>query len=247
MTCDAIVCDWNGTIVGYRDEKPVLESIAVGILRASVPFHVPTVVRILRARRELQRLYTEKRREPDFDYVREMFRVFNGKIIRGERVSVIRRSVDSFAADGRTQAALDWRVLRPIREAHQAGRVTGVFSAGYRYGIERVLTVAGFHRDFDFFEADDLKAEDGKAVEFALNIYQNKPRLLAELLKRRNLDAGRTAYLGDSQDDEGSFEIVKYPIVPFLAPRDVKERYALKYQAFVPDSESDLANYLRRA
>lgn len=232
--------------MAYRDEKPILASIAVGILRASIPFHVLRVVRILRARRELESLYQERRREGGFDYVREMFKVFNGKIIGGVPVSVIHRSVDRYAAEQRTQAELDRRVLRSIREARQAGKVTGVFSAGYRYGIERILTVAGFSQDFAFYEADDLKDENGKAVEFALNIYQNKPRLLADLLKRRNLDADRTAYLGDSEDDEGCFEMVKYPIVPFLAPEEVKQRYARKYQAFVPETEKDLADFIRK-
>ncbi len=172
--------------------------------------------------------------------------MFNGKIIGGVPVSLMHRTVDRYAAEPQTQARLDRRVLRPIKEAHQAGKVTGVFSAGYRYGIERILTVAGFHECFDFYEADDLKDEDGKAVEFVLNIYRNKPRLLVELLRRRGLDADRVAYIGDSEDDEGCFEMVKYPIVPFLAPEELKQRYAQEYRAFVPESEKELADFIRK-
>src|SRR4030042_4042175 len=135
MPCDAIISDWNGTIVGYRDEKPILRSIATGIFRASVPFHPMRIVTILRAQRELERLYAEGRREGDFDYIREMFRVFNGKIVAGVPVPLIRRLVDRYAAEPGTQGEIDLRVLRPIREAHQIGKLTGVFSAGYRYGI----------------------------------------------------------------------------------------------------------------
>jgi len=247
MPCDAIISDWNGTILGHRDEKPILTSIAVGVFRASVPFHPLRLVLILKARRELENLYHERRREGDFDYVTEMFKVFNGRIIHGAPVSVIHRTVERYAAEPQTQAMLDQRVLRPIREAHQAGKVTGVFSAGYCHGIESILMVAGFHGDFDFYQADGLRENDGRAVEFTLNIYRNKPRLLADLLRQRNLEASRVAYLGDSEDDEGCFELVKYPVVSFLAPEEAKQRYARKYRAFVPGSEKELSDYLRRS
>jgi hypothetical protein len=247
MPCEAIICDWNGTIIEYRDEKPILKSIATGLFKDAIPFHPLRIVCILRAQQELERLYRERRRGTGFDFVREMFRVFNGKIVGGVPIHLIRRSVEGYAAEPRTQGMLDQRILRPVGEAHQAGKVTGIFSAGYRYGIERILTVAGYHECFDFYEADDFREENGKAIEFALRIYRNKPMVLLNLLRDRNLDARRVAYLGDSEDDEGCFEIVKYPIVPFLAPEELKQRYAQKYQAFVPDSEKDLADYLRNA
>jgi phosphoglycolate phosphatase-like HAD superfamily hydrolase len=247
MPCDAIISDWNGTIVGYRDEKPILQSIARGIFRSSLPFHPLRMMSILRAQRELETLYAEGRREGDFDYVREMFRVFNSRIVAGVPAETIRRLVDRYAAQPGTQSELDLRVLRPIREAHHEGMVTGIFSAGYRYGIERILAVAGFLQAFDFCEADDLRQEKGRAVGFLLNIYRNKARLLADLLRGRNLDARRVAYLGDSEGDEGCFEMVRYPIVPFLAPEEAKQHYAQKYRAFVPESEEELADFLRRS
>jgi hydroxymethylpyrimidine pyrophosphatase-like HAD family hydrolase len=107
--------------------------------------------------------------------------------------------------------------------------------------------VAGFLQAFDFCEADDLRQEKGRAVGFLLNIYRNKARLLADLLLRRDLDARRVAYLGDSEGDEGCFEMVRYPIVPFLAPEEAKQHYARKYRAFVPESEEELADFLRRS
>ncbi|MBM4444801.1 MAG: HAD family hydrolase [Chloroflexi bacterium] len=246
MACDAIISDWNGTIVGYRDEKPILQNIARGVFKSSLPFHPLRMVSILRAQRELETLYTEGRRKGDFDYIREMFRVFNGRIVAGVPVPLVLALVDRYAAQPGTQNELDLRVLRPISEAHREGKVTGVYSAGYRYGIEMILTVAGFRQDFDFCEADDLREEKGRAVGFMLNIYRNKPRLLAELLSRRGLDARRVAYLGDSEDDEGCFEMVQYPVVPFLAPEEAKQRYARKYRAFVPESEKELSDFLRR-
>ena len=247
MACDAVICDWNGTLIEYRDERPILENIARDLFRASIPFHPFRMVRILRARRKLEMLYREGHREAEFDFVREMFKVYNERIINGSAVSFICRSVDKYANEEQTQAKLDHRVLRLIKECHKLGKTTGVFSAGYEYGIRKILAVAGYSKYFDFYEADHLKENNGWATEFGLSIYKNKPRLLMKLLKDRNLDASRVAYLGDSEDDEGCFEIVRYPVIAFLAPDELKERYAQTYKAFVPRDEIDLADYLRHA
>lgn len=247
MPCDAIICDWNGTIIAYRNERPILEGIAVDVFKACFPFHPFRMARIFKARRELETLYQEGRRDNEFDFVREMFRVYNERIINGVAVSIIYRSIEKHANKRQTQAKLDHRILRPIKECHQAGKTTGIFSAGYKYGIERILAVAGYDRYFDFCEADRLREDDGRAVEFALDVYKRKPTLLLELLRDRNMDASRVAYLGDSEDDEGCFEIVGYPVLAFLAPEELKESYAQKYKAFVPADEKDLANYLRHA
>jgi len=219
----------------------------VDVFRASIPFHPFRMARILKARRELETLYQEGRQEAEFDFVKEMFRIYNGKIINGVPVSIIHRSIEKHANKQRTQAKLDHRVLRPIKECHQAGKTTGIFSAGYKYGIERILAVAGYDKYFDFCEAEQLREDDGRAIEFALDVYKRKPGLLLGLLRDRSMDASRVAYLGDSEDDEGCFEIVGYPVLAFLAPEELKQCYARKYKAFVPEDEKDLANYLRYA
>jgi len=244
MACNSIICDWNGTIIAYWDEKPILESIAVDLFKASIPFRPFRIARILKARRELETLYREGHSDK-FDFVKEMFRIYNEMIIKGLPVSFIHRSIDRYAKKQQTQAKLDHRVLRPIKACHQAGRTTGILSAGYKYGIERILAVAGYNEYFDFCEADHLKEDHSRAIEFGLNIYKNKPKLLLKLLRDRNMDASTVVYLGDSEDDEGCFEIVRYPVVAFLAAEELKERYARKYKAFVPENEKDLANYLK--
>ena len=247
MPPDVIICDWNGTLIEYRDERPLLENIAVDVFKASIPFHPFRLARILKARRELEALYTEARRDVDFDFIREMFRIYNKRIISGVPVTLIHRSVDKYAKKHETQAKLDLRILKPVKELHQAGKTTGIFSAGYKYGIERIISVAGCAQYFDFCEADYLTESKDRAIEFGLNIYKRKPPLLLKLLNDRNIDANRVAYIGDSEDDEGCFEIVKYPVLSFLAPDELKQRYARKYRAFVPKEEKDLSDYLRRA
>jgi len=244
MPPDVIICDWNGTLIEYRDERPVLENTARDMFKASFPFHPFRMARILKARKELEELYRKGGGDAETDFTRELFRIYNERIIKGVPVPVILRSIERYARKRQTQAKLEYRVLRPIRECHQAGKTTGIFSAGYGQGIERILAAAGYAECFDFIEADKLKENKGKAIEFGLNIYKKKPPLLLKLLQEKNIDARRVAYLGDSEDDEGCFEIVGYPVVAFLAPDEIKQKFARKYKAFVPKDEKDLADYL---
>jgi phosphoglycolate phosphatase-like HAD superfamily hydrolase len=245
MPPDVIICDWNGTLIGYPDERPVLENTARDMFKASFPFHPLRMARILKARRELEELYRKGRDNAETDFIRELFRIYNERIIEGMPVSLILRSIEKYARKPQTQDKLEHRVLRPIKDCHQAGKTTGIFSAGYEYGIERILAAAGYTECFDFIEADKLKASRGEAIEFGLDIYKKKPQGLLKLLQDRKIDASRVAYLGDSEDDEGCFELVGYPVAAFLTPDELKQRFALKYKAFVPKDEQDLANYLK--
>ena len=247
MACEALISDWNGTLIEYRTEMPALERVGVDAFRASIPFHPLRVLRILKARAQLQALRRQGRSETDFDFIKEMFGVFNQMVVSGLPTSVVHDSFERYANNAETQSRLDLRLLRLIKEFHEAGRTTGILSAGYRYGIERVLTVAGYRYCFDFCEADEFRTEDGRVIEFGLNVYRNKPRLLLGHLAERHLDARRVAYIGDSEDDEGCFEMVGYPVVALLAPDDFKAKYAQKYRAFVPISESSLRDYLLHA
>jgi phosphoserine phosphatase len=247
MACEALISDWNGTLIEYRTEMPALERVGIDAFRASMPFHPLRVLRILKARAQLQALRRQERSETDFDFIKEMFGVFNQMVVSGLPTSVVHDSFERYANSAETQSRLDLRLLRLIKEFHEAGKTTGILSAGYRYGIERVLTVAGYRYCFDFCEADEFRTENGRVIEFGLNIYRNKPRLLLGHLAERHLDARRVAYIGDSEDDEGCFEMVGYPVVALLAPDDFKAKCTRKYRAFVPNSDTELADYLQRA
>jgi phosphoserine phosphatase len=247
MPVDAIICDWNGTIIEYRNERPILENVAIDVFKDSFPFHPFRMARILKTRRELETSYRELQQHAEADSVRDLFRIYNKRIVNGTPVSIIRRSIDEYAIRPHVQAALDLRILRTIKECHAAGKTTGILSAGYRYGIERILTVAGYYKFFDFCVADYLEEDDGKAIEFRLDIFTRKADRLLKLLSERSLEANRVAYLGDSEGDEGCFEIVGHPVLALLAPDDLKAIYAKKYGAFVPKDEVDLVNYLQHA
>jgi phosphoglycolate phosphatase-like HAD superfamily hydrolase len=246
MACEALISDWNGTLIEYRTEMAALERVGVDAFRASIPFHPLRALRILKARGRLRAIRRQGRPDTDFDFIKDMFGVFNRMVVSGLPTTVARLSFDRYAHSAETQSRLDLRLLRIIKECHQAGKTTGILSAGYRYGIERALTVAGYRQHFDFCEADEFRCEGGTVVEFGLNIYRNKPRLLYRLLAERHLDAAQVAYVGDSEDDEGCFEMVGHPVVAFFAPGDFKGNCARKYGAFVPDSESSLRDHLLR-
>ena len=246
MSFEALISDWNGTLIEYRTEMRALERVGVDAFRASVPLHPLRALRILKAREQLRAIRRQGLPDTDFDSIKDMFGVFNQKVVSGLPTSVVQASFERYAKSGETQSKLDLRLLRLIKESHEAGKTTGILSAGYRYGIERVLTVAGYRQHFDFCEADGFRTEHGRVIEFGLNIYRNKPRLLRELLGERHLQAEQVAYIGDSEDDEGCFEIVGYPIVAFFAPAEFKDKCGQKYKAFAPDSESCLRDYLMR-
>ena len=246
MSCEAMISDWNGTLIGYRTEMPVLERVGVDAFRASIPFLPLRTLRILRARAQLRALRRQGRPETDFDFIKDMFSVFNRMVVSGLPTSVVQASFERYANNAETQSRLDLRLLRLARDFHEAGKTTGILSAGYRQGIEKVLRVAGYRQYFDFCEADEFRTEDGRVLEFGLNIYRNKPKLLQRLLAERHLEAGSTAYVGDSEDDEGCFEIVGYPLVAFFAPDEFKDKCSRKYGAFVPGSESSLRDHLMR-
>jgi phosphoserine phosphatase len=246
MPCEALISDWNGTIIAYRTEVPALERVGVDAFWASVPFRPDRTLRILKARAQLRALQRQGRPETDFDFIKEMFGVFNRMVVSGLPTSVVQASFERYANSPETQSRLDLRLLRLSKDFHEAGKTTGILSAGYRQGIERVLAVAGYRQCFDFCEADEFRTEDGRVLEFGLNVYRNKPRLLRRLLAERHLEAKRVAYIGDSEDDEGCFEIVGHPVVAFLAPSEFKDKCSGKYGAFVPDSESSLWDHLMR-
>jgi phosphoglycolate phosphatase-like HAD superfamily hydrolase len=160
-------------------------------------------------------------------------------------MSFVRRLVEKYSRRRDVQNKVVYQVLRPIAERHRAGITTGILSAGYGYGIQMILKSAGHGDCFDFYEANQLAETADKAVGFTLDIYKNKAELLLRLLKDRDLDPAKTAYLGDSLDDAGCFEITGHPIVSFLTPDGLKQKFAQKYNAFIPEDESDLARYLR--
>jgi len=243
MAFQAIIADWNGTLILDRNETPILRNIAIDIAKFRFFRRPQDAVRLFRAQRELTKLNEEQRQDENFDFVREMHRIYNEEIIKGIPMSVIRRSVERYAAKPEVQEKVDLRILRLLRKYHDENKTIGVFSAGYADGIDQILRACGFRSSFDFIFADLLEEKDGVASGLLLRIYKHKAPLLEELSKERGFDLKKTVYIGDTADDEGCFQLVKYPVVSFFAADEFKKCCADKYGAFVPESEEDLIEF----
>jgi len=245
MTCSAIICDWNGTLFEDIDDEAIARAITAALAKSYVPWHPFKLARLIKTRKELEALNNQRNESREEDRVIEIFRIFSENIINGVPMSLVCRFVERYAKRREVQDKVIYKALRPIAEFHQAGVTTGILSAGYNYGIEMILKSAGYGGCFDFCEANLLAETGNKATGFTLNIYKNKADLLLRIIKERELDPKRTAYMGDSLDDTGCFEVIGHPIVSFLTPEGLKQSFAQKYGVFIPEDESDLTKYLQ--
>lgn len=244
MSVSALICDWNGTIIHYRNEKPLLNFIGVELFKSCLPFRISRMAHILRAKKRMELIENGDSHNPDVNPVREIFRVYNEEIIRGVPVAVIKHAVDKYARRSKTQRKLDRRILESVKRCYLEGKTTGILSAGYDYGIHMILKESGYAGCFHFCEADTLSQENGYALEFGLSIYGSKHHVLERVMRERKLDPAQVAYIGDSEDDAGCLEMVGYPLVPFFAPDELKQRFSRQYNAFVPRDGEDLHKYL---
>jgi phosphoserine phosphatase len=245
MSPALLLCDWNGTLITDRDEKVILHYIARYIFWASIPFHPFRMASILSGKKMLDAMHDEDSHiKGDFDRVRSTIDIYNRKMLQGVPISLIHKSMERYARQQGTLDKLDYRLLRVVEKCHSNGITAGVFSAGLKYGIEAILEAAGYRDCFDLYMADVIEEDKGKAIRYGLTIYNRKPEVLLKLLDERNVPVRDVAYIGDSEDDTGCFEIVGYPIVSFLAPDELKQKYARSYNAFVPETEDELLRFL---
>jgi phosphoserine phosphatase len=244
MTCSAIISDWNGTLYRNADEEAFLRTLGMELAKRCVPGHPVRLIRLINAKKKLEGLIL-KNIESDCDYVVDIYRVYNKEVIRGTPVSLIHRLVESYSGLPKVQNKIIHDMLRPISAMHQQGVVTGILSAGYKYGIQMTLKAACYDHCFDFCEANSLDENDGRAIGFTLDIYKNKTQKLIDLLDSKNIEAKKLVYIGDSSDDAGCFEIAGFPVVSFLTPDKLKEEFAKKYSTFIPQNEKDLEKYLK--
>ena len=245
MTCSAIICDWNGTLYEDIDEAAIVKAIIVDLAKGYIPSHPFKFARLLKTKNELETLRRKRNQGLENGRLVEILQSDSEKIIKGVPMSAVRRLVEKYSNRRDVQAKVVLKALRPVVERHRSGITTGILSAGYSYGIQMILKSAGYVDCFDFYKANTLTETGDKAVGFTLSIYKNKAELLLNILKDRNLDPQKTAYLGDAMEDVGCFEVIGHPIVSFLTPEALKQKFAQEYRAFIPKDESDLARYLK--
>ena len=245
MTCSAIICDWNGTLYEDVDEEAIVKAIIVDLAKSYIPSHPFKFARLIKTKNELEILNRKRNQGLGNDRIVEVLQAYSEKLIKGVPMSLIRRLVEKYSNRRDVQDKVVFKVLRPVAERHRSGITTGILSAGYSYGIQMILKSAGYVDCFDFYKANILTETEDKAIGFTLSIYKNKAELLLKILKDRDLDPKKTAYLGDALEDVGCFEVIGHPIVSFLTPEVLKHKFAQEYRAFIPKDESDLARYLK--
>jgi phosphoserine phosphatase len=245
MTCSAIICDWNGTLYEDVDEEAIVKAIIVDLAKSYIPSHPFKFARLIKTKNELEILNRKRNQGLGNDRIVEVLQAYSEKLIKGVPMSLIRRLVEKYSNRRDVQDKVVFKVLRPVAECHRSGITTGILSAGYSYGIQMILKSAGYVDCFDFYKANILTETEDKAIGFTLSIYKNKAELLLKILKDRDLDPKKTAYLGDALEDVGCFEVIGHPIVSFLTPEVLKHKFAQEYRAFIPKDESDLARYLK--
>ena len=245
MTCSAIICDWNGTLFEDVDEEAIVKAIIVDLAKSYIPSHPFKFARLIKTKNELEILNRKRNQGLGNDRIVEVLQAYSEKLIKGVPMSLIRRLVEKYSNRRDVQDKVVFKVLRPVAERHRSGITTGILSAGYSYGIQMILKSAGYVDCFDFYKANILTETEDKAIGFTLSIYKNKAELLLKILKDSDLDPKKTAYLGDALEDVGCFEVIGHPIVSFLTPEVLKQKFAQEYRAFIPKDESDLARYLK--
>ena len=141
-----------------------MEGIARDYFLASFPWHPAQISRILQVRKKLKLLYREKRRDPSFDYIVEMFRVFNENIVNGLPSEFVFKCIERYARHDNTVKKIDPRLMRIVESCHRAGKITGILSAGFIFNIRSTLHAIGKENLFNSIEANILQEHEGKAV-----------------------------------------------------------------------------------
>jgi phosphoserine phosphatase len=227
------------------DEGAIVKAIIIDLAKSYIPSHPFKFARLIKTKNELEILNRKRNQGLGNDRMVEVLQAYSQKLIKGVPMSLVRRLVEKYSNRRDVQNKVVFQVLRPVAERHRAGITTGILSAGYSYGIQMILKSAGYGDCFDFYEANSLTETEDRAIGFTLSIYKNKADMLLKLLKDMDLDPKKTAYLGDSLDDLGCFELIGHPIVSFLTPDALKQKFAQEYRAFIPKDESDLARYFK--
>jgi len=253
----SVVSDWNGTLIKDKDEAPIFKGLGIAILKAAAnPFHpirkYPQcrVFHLLKVKQKLESIYKGKKSDEESDSVKEMYRMFNEDVIKGLPVKYIQRFIDEYAGIYNTQRMLDRHIFHPLTIKRNSLDKVGILSTGYDYGITKITSASLYLRTglyFDFIIGNPLEHNNGTAIGFSLANYKRKHETLEKFFREGKLEQGACSYIGDSIEDEGCLSLVHYPIISFFATTEFKQYASSKLNAFVPENEHDLLNYLEKA
>lgn len=226
MPIKNIVSDWNGTLISYTTEGKLMENIGLAILKNSGFRHPVKSADLVVDMFHLKDLDKDcKAGKIEYGCI---YDYFNDNVFCGTPDGIVRSAVEKYAA--KAAEKIDMHLLKAIEDLHSNGN-TGILSTGYSDGIIKTLSGIGIV-PFHTITANDIEWNNGKAIKFNLNIYNNKEKFLEDVfLKEHGYRPDETAYIGDTEEDEKCFEMVKYPIASFFATDGFKQHSSGKYDA----------------
>lgn len=248
--------DWNGTLfIPETDEslnKAVAHAIKKDLLGGIIWgkfWNIPRALRLLREGKPAVEKALAQYKKGDAT-LQEVYKAFNQHIIRGTPINVILNAFNQFANDN--YSSVDSRMLDPLMEFRGQRRI---LSTSQSYVIHRTLMEDRYSEIFERFDITAnkfsmLTVKDFKNVAgFTLDIYGKKAKVFKEsFLNDEGWKSDETIYSGDTEDDLPVADLLPkgHFVAPFLASDDFKQLAAKTYGAFVPESEQDWANYLKK-
>ncbi|MBI3190103.1 hypothetical protein HYZ41_00190 [archaeon] len=246
MPIKNIVSDWNGTLIKYPTEGRLMGEIGSSILNSDPYFEHPvkSITNGVRLMKHMTHLIDMKKKykagKIEYDAI---YDYFNENVLRGTPEQIIEKAVKKYAAKAAEE--LDTGLLKAIRDFYNEDKNTGILSTGYMNGIIKTLCTLGTI-PFHTVAANDIEWKNGEAVKFDLNIYKNKEKFLDDVFfKEHKYRPDETTYIGDTEEDEKCFEMVKYPIASFFATDDFKQHAAEKYNAFVAEEPEEYGRIIK--
>ena len=248
MSYKTIVSDWNGTLFEPPTDEELNKEIGYAILAdAKKHWKIGKILGLLRAKKKLKRrlaLYKQGTIP-----LSRVYEPFNENVVRGTSTDIMEVATCYFARENKDR--IDGRILRPIETMKKGGKGTAILSSSYDYSIRRLLHESDFRYLFDDEDiiANILETDGDIAVGFTLDLHDNKTdRFRKEFFEKRGLKHEDIIYLGDGPQDDLVAEYLPRGnfIVPFFATDDFKQNMSGVHDAFIPENEEDLLNYLKK-
>lgn len=240
----AIFCDWNRTIFADKYDHVFFNGyVKREAFRCFKMLKLLKLFSVIEAKHRCEKILYASGNQGDCrnDDIERIVHILNERVFRGTPAGLLERYTDRYAEKGVHR--LDGRILDPLRAVRLSkGIVLGLISSGYTGGIRRILRNAGY--TFDFIRANDFKIQSRRVIEFRLDVFNNKDKILAAFLAEYGIKNTDVLYIGDDEQDECCLSMVGYPVVSFMASDEYRERFQKKFHAFVPKNQDDFARYL---
>ena len=251
----SLASDFHGTLYSDKNEGKIWEHVGKAAWKdAALSGHIFRAIGLTENMLVLKSLVSAyKKGEIGYD---KIYDYFNDHVLNRVSTHDVRRYARDYAGRKDTQAKLDTRMLRPIQQANAEGTRTAILSTGYNFGIREILEKFAFDQDcqmpFDTIIANRLgQIGDGSKFNLAIYTPEDRIRELQWHMDASTVSPCETLFIADNTEYLPCMEVVHgmggQVAAPFMATDNFKQHVAKEYDAFVPESEQDFANFLRKA